>query len=155
MPQTTPRLSDKLTPLASDLTLLRTLFDAPDYSKNQKRYLYCGLVEIAQPLSSDCPASPDYNHHIRFTMFKLLTLITLSIFGMQSFVLASGPSSVPTTGYTCPSADNGGFSLGDSDLNSSPIFCSYPATPGENPNDFYCTYSAVCYLTFLHAPLFC
>ena len=45
-------------------------------------------------------------------------------------------------GFTCPSADNAGFGLGNSDDTSDPIFCSYPAFPGEEPNDFFCTYSA-------------
>jgi len=44
--------------------------------------------------------------------------------------------------YTCPPQDEGGFPLGQSDTSTNPIFCSYPAFAGENPNDFYCTYSA-------------
>jgi hypothetical protein len=35
-----------------------------------------------------------------------------------------------------------GFALGESNTSTDPIFCSYPAVPGENPNDFFCTYSA-------------
>jgi hypothetical protein len=41
----------------------------------------------------------------------------------------------------CPPQDQLGFSLGDSNTSTDPIFCSYPAVPGENPNDFFCTYS--------------
>lgn len=79
-------------------------------------------------------------------MFKLLTLVSLSLLGTQSLVFANpGPSAVPTTGYSCPAADSAGFALGDTNLASDPIFCSYPAISGENPNDFFCTYSAVCY----------
>ncbi|KAF8964478.1 hypothetical protein BDZ97DRAFT_1612846, partial [Flammula alnicola] len=52
------------------------------------------------------------------------------------------PSATPTS-YICPPVDNGGFSLGSNDVTSDPIFCSYPAVPGEDPNDFYCTYSKI------------
>jgi hypothetical protein len=44
-------------------------------------------------------------------------------------------------GISCPPQDEAGFPLGQSDLTTDPIFCSYPAVPGENPNDFFCTYS--------------
>jgi hypothetical protein len=47
----------------------------------------------------------------------------------------------PTTA-TCPATDDLGFALGNNDTTTDPIFCSYPAVPGENPNDFYCTYGA-------------
>jgi len=46
------------------------------------------------------------------------------------------------SGFTCPPADTAGFGLGDSDYTADPIFCSYPTVPGEDPNDFFCTYSA-------------
>jgi len=76
-------------------------------------------------------------------MFKLLTFVTLSLWATQSLVHANaGPSSVPSAQYTCPPIDNADFQLEDADLNSNPIFCSYPVFPGENPNDFFCTYSA-------------
>jgi hypothetical protein len=51
-------------------------------------------------------------------------------------------ATVTASAYTCPAQDNLGFSLGQSDTTTDPIFCSYPAVAGENPNDFYCTYSA-------------
>ncbi len=44
--------------------------------------------------------------------------------------------------FQCPSEDLAGFPLGTSDTSTDPIFCSYPAFSGENPGDFYCTYSA-------------
>jgi hypothetical protein len=44
--------------------------------------------------------------------------------------------------FQCPASDRGGFPLGLSNPSSDPIFCSYPAVPGENPQDFFCTYSA-------------
>jgi hypothetical protein len=43
--------------------------------------------------------------------------------------------------FTCPPTDQLGFSLGQSDTTTDPIFCSYPAVPGEDPHDFFCTYS--------------
>ena len=58
------------------------------------------------------------------------------------------PTDTPTntpgtpTSFTCPPADLGGFPLGASDTSTDPIFCSYPAVPGEDPNDFFCTYDA-------------
>ncbi|KAF8960461.1 hypothetical protein BDZ97DRAFT_1629475, partial [Flammula alnicola] len=52
------------------------------------------------------------------------------------------PSGTPTS-YVCPAADDAGFPLGSNDITSSPIFCSYPAFSGEDPNDFFCTYSKV------------
>ena len=45
--------------------------------------------------------------------------------------------------FECPPTDQLGFSVGDTNLSTDPIFCSYPAVPGEDPNDFYCTYSAI------------
>jgi hypothetical protein len=45
-------------------------------------------------------------------------------------------------GFTCPPTDQLGFAVGDTDYTSDPIFCSYPAVAGEDPNDFFCTYSA-------------
>ena len=44
--------------------------------------------------------------------------------------------------FQCPPADQLGFGLRQSDLSTDPIFCSYPAVEGEDPNDFFCTYSA-------------
>ena len=43
-------------------------------------------------------------------------------------------------GFTCPSTDEAGFPLGYT--STYPIFCSYPAFPGENPDDFYCIYNS-------------
>jgi hypothetical protein len=46
-------------------------------------------------------------------------------------------------GPGCPSTElYGGAALGTSDLTTDPFFCSYPVTPNEDPNDFYCTYDA-------------
>jgi hypothetical protein len=43
--------------------------------------------------------------------------------------------------FSCPSADEAGFAVGSTNTASNPIFCSFPAFSGENPDDFYCTYS--------------
>jgi hypothetical protein len=46
--------------------------------------------------------------------------------------------------FTCPPTDNLGFAVADHSVDSSGVlFCSYPAVAGENPNDFFCTYSTV------------
>ena len=59
-------------------------------------------------------------------------------------LLSTDTETVTLSGFefACPPADEAGFPLGDTDYTTDPFFCSYPAFPGENPNDFYCTYSA-------------
>ena len=52
-------------------------------------------------------------------------------------------SSTPNC-YACPPEDQLGFAIGVKDETTDPIFCSYPAVVGEDPNDFFCTYSRVC-----------
>lgn len=60
--------------------------------------------------------------------------------GVVAFGFAGAAYSAPTS-YSCPPTDNAGFAVGPgSDTTSNPIFCSYPAFSGENPDDFYCTY---------------
>ncbi len=44
--------------------------------------------------------------------------------------------------FTCPPTDEAGFPVGDTDYTVDPIFCSFPAFSGEDPNDFFCKYSA-------------
>jgi len=47
------------------------------------------------------------------------------------------------TCYSCPATDDAGFSVGPTNTSTdSTITCPYPAVPGEDPNDFYCQYSA-------------
>jgi hypothetical protein len=58
--------------------------------------------------------------------------------GLLAFILP-GPV---RAACTCPPKDNLGFPLGQSDESTDPIFCSYPAVPGEDPNDFFCTYNS-------------
>ncbi|KAG8864751.1 hypothetical protein FRB96_003336 [Tulasnella sp. 330] len=48
----------------------------------------------------------------------------------------------PLSCVFCPPADELGFTLGDHSNNNGVLFCSYPAAPGENPNDFYCEYDS-------------
>ncbi|KAJ7260448.1 hypothetical protein B0H12DRAFT_958916, partial [Mycena haematopus] len=59
---------------------------------------------------------------------------------------AAQPSGTPSCTESCPSQDGAGFPLGaDPTYYSSSggvLFCSYPAYPGENPNDFFCTYNS-------------
>ncbi|KAG8863914.1 hypothetical protein FRB97_005173 [Tulasnella sp. 331] len=50
---------------------------------------------------------------------------------------ASGASSC----VTCPPQDAAGFPVGTQSDSGGVIFCSYPAFPGENPNDFFCRYN--------------
>ncbi|KAJ7260450.1 hypothetical protein B0H12DRAFT_992859, partial [Mycena haematopus] len=58
-----------------------------------------------------------------------------------AIVQATQPSSTASCMATCPPKDTGGFALAQSNTSTDPVFCSYPAEPGENPNDFYCTYN--------------
>src|SRR5262249_55355820 len=58
--------------------------------------------------------------------------------GLLVVVVPGAAHAVPCT-FTCPSQDQGGFDLGESDPGP-PLFCSYPADPNEDPHDFYCTY---------------
>jgi len=44
--------------------------------------------------------------------------------------------------FHCPAQDYAGFPLDVNNTSTDPIFCSYPVFPGEDPNDFFCTYSA-------------
>jgi hypothetical protein len=50
-----------------------------------------------------------------------------------------------TISYSPPPEDEAGFPAGtgpgDESDSGAVLFISYPAFPGENPNDFYCTYS--------------
>jgi K319L-like, PKD domain len=55
---------------------------------------------------------------------------------------ALGAAGTKSVSVTCPPTDQLGFALGEYDTSTDPIFCSYPAVAGEDPHDFYCTYSA-------------
>jgi hypothetical protein len=75
-----------------------------------------------------------------YTMYAPLTLIFMFA---ASFVGLHAQSSSTPGCFSCPPEDEGDFPLGNSDTSANPIFCSYPAFPGENPMDFYCTYDPV------------
>ena len=62
-----------------------------------------------------------------------------TLLGIVGLLIFAAPAS--SHACSCPPLDALGFALGSSDTNSNPIFCSYPAVPGEDPNDFFCTYS--------------
>lgn len=51
-------------------------------------------------------------------------------------------SAVPCA-FVCPPEDAGGFALGFNSDDGATLFCSYPITPDEDPNDFFCRYSDV------------
>ncbi|GAQ90551.1 hypothetical protein KFL_006540050 [Klebsormidium nitens] len=50
------------------------------------------------------------------------------------------------TGHACPPRDRLSYPLGPGSTSGCPtsgtLFCSYPALPNENPNDFFCNYDA-------------
>ncbi|KDQ52488.1 hypothetical protein JAAARDRAFT_198137 [Jaapia argillacea MUCL 33604] len=71
-----------------------------------------------------------------------LVVLLASVLSAFAAVAPRGPSGVPSTCYACPSQDNAGFSIGTYSNDGTTLFCSYPATAGENPTDFYCDYSA-------------
>jgi hypothetical protein len=71
--------------------------------------------------------------------FSFTILTTLLVAFTAHAVPQGQPSS--TSCFNCPPTDEAGFPLGNSDTTSNPIFCSYPAFSGENPNDFFCTYN--------------
>jgi hypothetical protein len=74
---------------------------------------------------------------LSFTLSVLLAFITVHA------VPQGQPSSVPTCTPICPSQDLAGFSLVANSNDGVTLFCSYPAFTGEDPNDFFCTYSSV------------
>ena len=60
--------------------------------------------------------------------------------GLGLLVLILPGSSIAAT-FECPPQDSLGFALGAHSDNGTTLFCSYPAIPGEDPNDFFCTYN--------------
>jgi hypothetical protein len=69
---------------------------------------------------------------------NLSILITVAIITLRAYAQSSTVNC-----YACPPEDQLGFALGEKDENADPIFCSYPAVPGEDPLDFFCTYNRV------------
>jgi Domain of unknown function DUF11 len=69
---------------------------------------------------------------------KFLTpLVLAAVLGM----LVLMPPGRAHAAISCPPQDTAGFPLGTHSDSGGTLFCSYPAVPGENPNDFFCTYS--------------
>jgi hypothetical protein len=84
-------------------------------------------------------------------MVSLVVIVAgvLVISGLASGASSSSSSPSAALGavrtqaaYACPAQDNANFPLDYSDTSGNPIFCSYPIFSGENPFDFFCTYSA-------------
>ena len=83
-------------------------------------------------------------------MFRGLTLSLI----IASFIIGAFAQSQTADCYRCPPEDQLGFAVAEKDETSDPIFCSYPAVEGEDPYDFYCTYSKVCSSTVAWVLLF-
>lgn len=75
-------------------------------------------------------------HALYFTLSALLAFATV-----HAKPQAGTPSGTPSA-YSCPGTDLAAFPLGTNNSDGTTLFCSYPAFPGEDPNDFYCKYSA-------------
>jgi hypothetical protein len=80
------------------------------------------------------------------TMFVHLSVITVYILACLSLVQAAAlprRSGLPSCHAVCPPTDIFDSTLGVSDTTTDPIFCSYPAVPGQDPNRFFCKYFQV------------
>lgn len=84
-------------------------------------------------------------HALYFTLSALLAFATV-----HAKPQGGTPSGAPTTGYTCPPADLATFPVGTNNSDGTTLFCSYPAFPGEDPNDFFCQYSVVSFQSYPH-----
>ncbi|KAF7348268.1 hypothetical protein MSAN_01780400 [Mycena sanguinolenta] len=76
----------------------------------------------------------------------MITLRSLCIaIALASVAQAQQPSGTPQCTTSCPPQDEASFPVGSGSSYTSDsggvLFCSYPAFPGENPDDFYCTYN--------------
>jgi hypothetical protein len=93
------------------------------------------------------PSLSRFHPPSRKKMRLVLTILTALLVALTAHAVPQGkggPSQGSTLAcFVCPPADNAGVSLGHSDIRANPIFCSYPAFPGGNPDDFYCTYDPV------------
>ena len=85
-------------------------------------------------------------HALYFALSALLAFATV-----HAQPQGGTPSGTPSNGYTCPPADQAAFPVGPGSTNDgTTLFCSYPAFAGEDPNDFYCQYSAVSFPSYPH-----
>jgi hypothetical protein len=77
--------------------------------------------------------------HFSASIFACIAAAT----AVRAVPAAPAPSGTPCLYTSCPAADQLGFTLGDStqDAAAGTVMCSYPAVPGENDADFYCTYN--------------
>jgi hypothetical protein len=73
----------------------------------------------------------------------MVRALTLLVFIATAFVVGSYAQSQTPGCFACPPEDTLGFELGEHDETTDPMFCSYPAEEGEDPNDFFCTYSKI------------
>jgi len=67
----------------------------------------------------------------------ILTLFPVIVNTAPLAARASGSSGC----YQCPPQDNLGFALGDHSDADGKLFCSYPTSPNEDPNVFFCRYN--------------
>ncbi|KZP04963.1 hypothetical protein FIBSPDRAFT_806182 [Athelia psychrophila] len=76
----------------------------------------------------------------RFALMSSFVLLAVvpSVAGAALLPRASGS---PSCVAQCPASDGAGFPLGDTSDTNGILFCSYPAVPGESPEDFYCDYN--------------
>ena len=67
-------------------------------------------------------------------------VISGGMLGLLALVLPA-----PVRAFMCPPEDQLGFPVGPEPVYQNEcggvLFCSYPAMPAEDPNDFFCTYS--------------
>jgi hypothetical protein len=67
--------------------------------------------------------------------------VTLDTTGTDATVTFTNRPVAAPGSFRCPPDDQLGFAVAVKDETTDPIFCSYPAVEGEDPFDFYCTYS--------------
>ena len=68
-------------------------------------------------------------------------LILLAVLGLLVLILAGSVRALAGAApqLCCPPQDQAGFPLGET-RPGPPLFCSYPAEPGDPPDLFFCTY---------------
>ncbi|KDQ52596.1 hypothetical protein JAAARDRAFT_40205 [Jaapia argillacea MUCL 33604] len=74
-------------------------------------------------------------------IYRVAFILLASVLPIFAAVAPRAPSGV-TSCYSCPGTDQAGFGIGQHSNDGTTLFCSYPAFAGENPNDFFCDYSA-------------
>ncbi|KDQ49753.1 hypothetical protein JAAARDRAFT_82108 [Jaapia argillacea MUCL 33604] len=74
-------------------------------------------------------------------MYRVAFILLASVLSVFAAVAPRTPSGIASC-YSCPGTDGLGFGVGQHTNDGTTLFCSYPAVPGEDPNDFFCDYSA-------------